>query len=55
MQIKRIVSLGVAQELVAKGHKIVEIKWSSRTEGRLVFGFEDTALLRKDFGLIVNK
>lgn len=55
MQIKRIMSLGVAQELVARGHRVVEIKRSSREEGRLIFGFEDTESLRKDFAIIVNK
>ncbi|MCK1997956.1 hypothetical protein MPH47_12095 [Psychrobacillus psychrodurans] len=55
MRTKYIVSLSIAQALVSKGYRVVEIKSSSRQEGRLVFGFEDTAELRKDFGLIVNK
>ncbi|MGE6487751.1 hypothetical protein [Paenisporosarcina sp. NPDC076898] len=55
MRIKYIVSLGVAQELIAKGYKVVEVKQSSRVAGRVVFGFEDTAELRKDFGAITNK
>lgn len=55
MKVKYIVSLGVAQALVAKGYKVVEIKSSSRQAGRILIGFEDTAELRKDFGLIVNK
>lgn len=54
MRMKHIVSLGVAQALVAKGHRIVEIKTSSRVDGRIVFSFEDTADLRKDFGIIIK-
>lgn len=55
MRMKQVISLGVAQALVAKGHKIVEMKRSSRVDGRLIFCFEDTVDLRKDFGIIVNK
>lgn len=55
MKVKYIVSLGVAQALISKGHRVVEVKQSSRVDGRLVFGFEDTAELRKDFGTVVNK
>lgn len=55
MRTKYIMSLSVAQALVSKGHRVVEIKSSSRQAGRILFGFEDTAELRKDFGLIVNK
>lgn len=55
MRIKYIIALGVAQELISKGYKVVEVKRSSRVEGRIVFGFEDTAELRKDFGLITSK
>lgn len=55
MNVKYIVSLGVAQSLISQGFVVVEIKHSSRVGGRLVFGFSDTLELRKAFAAIVNK
>lgn len=55
MNVKYIVSLGVAQALISQGFVVVEIKHSSRVDGRLVFGFNDTPELRKAFASIVKK
>ncbi|MGO1061085.1 hypothetical protein ACTL32_18385 [Planococcus sp. FY231025] len=56
MKIKYIVSLAIAQALIHKGYQVVEVKQSSRVPGRLVFGFEDSPALRKDFGpLAISK
>lgn len=55
MKTKYIVSLGVAQALIAQGFVLKELKHSSRVVGRLVFGFADSVELRKAFGSIVSK
>lgn len=45
METKRkcILNLGIARELIAKGHRVVDVDMSHRRPGNVVFVFERTS------------